>query len=238
MTSSLRHPNHSKERCILIFVRAPVMGKVKRRLGDLVGHEAVLLLYKSFVNDQLDMLRNLPFDVTICYHPSSTRQLVRNWLIHETYFMAQSGENLGQRMKNAFEKIFSQGYRQALLIGSDLPTLPSSVIHDAFDHLDLHDAVIGPCEDGGYYLVGFCKDSFSEEVFSGISWGTAKVFDQTLIRLNEKNINFHLTAPLRDIDEYIDLLWLKNSLEKNPGPATHTYNCIMDLYDSLFPTSM
>jgi rSAM/selenodomain-associated transferase 1 len=218
--------------CILVFVRAPEMGKVKTRLANVIGQDAALRLYKSFVADELDMLRDLFFDVIICYHPPTARETIGNWLNKEFNFMAQSGKDLGQRMENAFEEVFSWGYQQALLIGSDLPDLPSSIILDAFDHLTRQDAVIGPCEDGGYYLIGFHRDTYSGEVFMKIPWGTAQVFDRTLLRFHKKNLTSYILPRWRDIDDFEDLLWLKKSLDKIPTKAKHTHSYLMNLLTS------
>jgi uncharacterized protein len=215
--------------CILVFVRAPEIGKVKTRLANVIGNEAALSLFKSFVADELAMLRNLFFDVIICFHPHSARLQVENWLSDESDFVAQSGKDLGQRMRNAFEEVFSRGYRQALLIGSDLPDLSSSMILDAFDYLTRQDAVIGPCEDGGYYLIGFRQNTYSGDFFLQIPWGTARVFDQTVLRFHKKNLNYYTLKKWRDIDNYEDLVWLKKALDKNPTMAKHTYSCLMNL---------
>jgi len=224
----------SDKKCILFFVRAPEMGKVKTRLANVIGHDAALSLYMSFVADELDMLRGLFFDVIICFYPHAARKQLENWLNDQFYFMAQSGKDLGQRMENAFEEAFSRGYYQALLIGSDLPDLSSSIILDAFDHLARHDAIIGPCEDGGYYLIGFRRDTYSGKAFMGIPWGTARVFDQTLLRFHEKNLNFYKLPGWRDIDDYEDLVSLKKYLDKNPEAAKHTYSCINNLDHAFF----
>jgi uncharacterized protein len=221
--------NISDKRCILVFVRAPEKGKVKTRLANTIGHDAAFHLYMSFVADELDMLRNLFFDVIICFHPYTERHSVENWLNHEFYFMAQHGDNLGQRMDHVFKEVFSQGYQQALLIGSDLPNLPSSIILDAFDHLTRYDAVIGPSEDGGYYLIGFCDNSYYREIFMQIGWGTAGVFEQTLLCFHERQLNYHALAKWRDIDNYEDLIWLKKSLDKNPDTAKNTHSYLMNL---------
>jgi uncharacterized protein len=219
----------SGKRCILVFVRAPEIGKVKTRLANVIGDEAALRLYMDFVADELDMLRNLFFDVIICFYPYTERHSVESWLNHEFYFMAQHGDNLGQRMDHVFKEAFSQGYKQALLIGSDLPNLPSSIILDAFDHLTRYDAVIGPSEDGGYYLIGFCDNSYCRETFMQIDWGTARVFEQTLLCFQKRYLNYHMLDKWRDIDDYKDLIWLKKSLDKNPDTAKHTHSCLMNL---------
>jgi uncharacterized protein len=213
----------------MVFVRAPEIGKVKTRLANAVGSDAAVGLYMSFVADELNMLRGLFFDVVICFHPFSSRQQIKNWLKDESDFMAQTGEDLGQRMGNAFEEVFLRGYHQALLIGSDLPDLSSSIILDAFKHLNRQDAVIGPCEDGGYYLIGFRRDTYSMDTFMHIPWGSAQVFELTISCFNEKNLSYFTLPQWRDIDNYEDLLWLKNSLDNNPTIAKQTHSYIIDL---------
>jgi uncharacterized protein len=219
----------SDRRCILFFVRVPERGKVKTRLGNVIGHDASLQLYLSFVADELDMLRDLFFDVFICFHPHSGKHMVENWLKDEFHLIAQEGKDLGQRMGNAFEEIFSRGYELALLVGSDIPNLPSLIILDAFHHLTTQDSVIGPSEDGGYYLIGFRHDTFCKEAFMQIPWGTSEVYEQTLHFFHNKNIDYYALVPLRDIDDYEDLVWLKKSLEDNPDVAQHTRLSLMKL---------
>jgi uncharacterized protein len=215
--------------CILVFVRTPEKGKVKTRLANVIGNDAAFHLYMSFVADELDMLRTLFFDVIICFHPHTERESIENWLKHDFDLMAQHGDNLGQRMDNAFEEVFSRGYQQALLIGSDLPNLPSSIILDAFNHLTHYDSVIGPCEDGGYYLIGFRAHTYYKEIFMQIEWGTARVYEQTLLSFHEKHLNYYTLIKWRDIDDHKDLIWLKRSLDKDPNSAKHTHNCLINL---------
>ena len=232
------HPNPTEintqipdKRCILLFVRAPEKGKVKTRLAKAIGEDAALKLYMSFVADELEMLRELFFDVIIFFYPHTARQTVENWLDNEFDFVAQSGKDLGQRMGNAFREVFSRGYGQALLIGSDLPDLSSSLILDAFDHLARRDCVIGPSEDGGYYLIGFHRNTYFQEIFTRIRWGTSEVFNHTVSCLKKKKISFHTLPEWRDIDNYNDLVKLKESLDKNSKAAKHTYSCIINLQD-------
>lgn len=220
--------------CVIFFVRAPEPGKVKTRLAQVIGNDAASQLYKSFVADELDMLRNLCFDVTICYHPQKAQQRVRNWLKAESNFLAQTGNNLGQRMANAFHAAFLRGYQRAVLIGSDLPDLPSSMVFDALDQLEKFDAVIGPCEDGGYYLIGFCRDAFCPEIFLNIPWGTSWVLKKTLLKLHDKKLSCHTLPPWQDIDNYNDLMRLKKILDKNPNLAKHTYETLLELSTESF----
>lgn len=227
-TQKINTPSPDK-RCILLFVRAPEKGKVKTRLAKAIGEDAALKLYMSFVADELEMLRELFFDVIIFFYPHTARQTVENWLDNEFDFVSQSGKDLGQRMENAFKEVFSKGYGQALLIGSDLPDLSSSVILDAFDHLDQKDSVIGPTEDGGYYLIGFHRVTCFEGVFKNIAWSTSHVFNQTLQHFQKFKLNYHILPKRQDIDNYDDLMKLKKSLSKNPTSAKRTYSCIFNL---------
>ncbi len=225
------HRKISKKSCILVFVRAPELGKVKTRLAKVIGNEAALNLYMNFVADELEMLQSQFHDVIVCYYPSVARSQVETWLKGYGYdLMAQSGKDLGERMGNAFEGVFSGGYQYALLIGSDLPDLSSLIILDAFHHLTCKDSVIGPCEDGGYYLIGFRRDTCFKEAFIQIPWGTGQVFNQTLLRFHEKNLTYHTLQKWRDIDTYEDLTLFKKILEKDPTLAKHTYSCIRNLF--------
>jgi rSAM/selenodomain-associated transferase 1 len=220
--------------CVLFFVRAPEIGKVKTRLAETLGEDAALDLYMSFVADELDMFRSLLVDVIVCYYPRSAEYQVKNWLQKERYFMAQSGEDLGKRMASAFEEAFAVGYQRAVVVGSDIPDLSASVISEAFDSLTKCGVCIGPAQDGGYYLIGFRKDTFFRNIFNGVDWGTDGVLSKTLQRLQEKRTVYHLLDRWRDIDEFEDLVWLKRSLEANATVARQTLNCLKMLKERGF----
>ena len=106
-------------------------------------------------------------------------------------------------MQSAFEQKFIDGYEKIILIGSDIPHITNEIIQTSFDKLDSNDCVLGPSEDGGYYLIGFNKSTFSPEVFRNIDWSTDKVLEQTSQKLNTKSIYFH--QELNDIDNLDDL---------------------------------
>lgn len=221
-------------KCVLFFVRAPEPGKVKTRLARAIGNDAALKLYVSFVADELEMLRNMPADVIICYYPRTSEQRMRIWLKNESYFMAQEGADLGIRMAVAFEKGFLDGYQKALLIGSDIPDLPSWLIVEAFDSLGTYDTCIGPSQDGGYYLIGFRKDTYYRDIFEDIPWGTTRVFGKTLQSLKRKGLNCNFLSRWKDIDELEDLRCLKRSLENNITVANHTLQCLKNLEQAGF----
>ena len=104
-------------------------------------------------------------------------------------------------MTNAFKEVFSQGYKKVIIIGSDCFSLSSQYINDAFANLENHDFVIGPSEDGGYYLLGM-KD-MSVDLFSNMEWSVTEVFKKTMNRMSSKTVFF--LPCLNDIDTEEDL---------------------------------
>lgn len=204
-----RFPRPSKgdcaEECIVMFIRAPQKGKVKTRLSRDVGPETALDLYKTFTEDMLQTITMAGVAASVHYHPHESRSAVADWLGPSFDYQAQRGEDLGQRMENAFCKSFEAGYRRVLLVGSDLPDLPVSVFHDAFAHLKTHDAVIGPATDGGYYLIGFSSETFFPEIFLQVSWGSRRVLAQTHGRFSQSGLSVYLLPKWCDIDDLNDL---------------------------------
>ena len=113
----------------------------------------------------------------------------------------QSGEDLGERMYNAFKSGFQKGYKKIIIIGSDIYDLNSETIEEAFAELENSDYVIGPAADGGYYLLGM--KSISKEIFINKEWGTNSVLKDTLNNLRDKKVK--LLQIKNDIDVYEDL---------------------------------
>jgi rSAM/selenodomain-associated transferase 1 len=127
------------------------------------------------------------------------------WLGSDRTYHPQEGADLGERMERAFRAIFAATVERAVLIGSDLPDLPAGILHEAMDALKQHDAVIGPAQDGGYYLIGFRKSGFLPEIFRGIIWSRPDVFDRTRQIFRRANTMVHLLPPWQDVDTIEDL---------------------------------
>jgi rSAM/selenodomain-associated transferase 1 len=122
----------------------------------------------------------------------------------------QRGNDLGERLENAFRAAFEEGVNRIVVVGSDSPTVPLECIEEAFDELTRHDVVIGPALDGGYYLLGSSR--FVPELFRDISWGGPKVLqetDEALIRTGRSVL--HL-IPWYDIDTDEDLVRLREEI--------------------------
>jgi rSAM/selenodomain-associated transferase 1 len=190
---------------ILFFIKEPVSGRVKSRLSAFLGADAALELYRCFVHDMLTSIGASGIPLLACYHPPDAEAAVRRWLGGHLACRPQEGADVGERMEHAFRQVFAEGCPRAILVGSDIPDLPPSVITEAFRALDDHDAVIGPAQDGGYYLIGFRTGTFLPEVFRDIEWSTADVFSKTMKILDRAGLPV-LQLPLwRDVDTLDDL---------------------------------
>jgi hypothetical protein len=198
----------AEDGCVILFVRFPEKGRVKTRLAASVGDETAVRLYENFVLDAIDTLSGCPRPFIISFHPPSSAGRVASWLGDHRY-MPQRGADLGERMKNAFLSVFETGVSKALLMGSDVPDLPPSVIEEAFSALGGNGAVLGPALDGGYYLIGFNKNAFVPGAFEGIAWGAPSVFRDTMRAL--EGVRVHVLPRWRDVDtvEDLDALFLR-----------------------------
>ena len=214
--------NTDDKRCILFFAKYPQAGQVKTRLAGEVGAEHAAELYKRFVLDMLSMLNGLETDIIIAVEPAEACGVFSEWTGRQHRYIGQVGRNIGEKMKNAMEAAFEQGYDRAVLIGSDLPDLPADFLRYALDALDRYDAVMGPAHDGGYYLVGFGRESFLPEVFRGMTWGGQEVFTRTMNVLDQAGRRTHVLPEWYDIDTAADLQNLVLRCADTKGAAAQT----------------
>ena len=193
------------DRCLLFFIKNPEKGRVKTRLASAIGDEMAVRLYKRFLLEMLSTLNKGTFLFYLCVYPVDALEGLRTWLGEDYLYMPQQGENLGERMKNAFMEALAMNFKRVVLIGSDIPSLPLEFIEEAFISLEKKDVVIGPSVDGGYYLIGFQDKKFSPRAFKGILWSTERVFEETMKVLEHENLTVHTLKTLRDIDTIQDL---------------------------------
>ena len=188
-----------KKNIVLIFTRNPELGKVKSRLAKGVGQENALEIYKKLLSHTKGVVSTLNCTKRVGYSVNVRDNDMWDNGIFEKF--RQEGEDLGVRMYNAFEKAFADGYDNVLIVGSDLYDLRASHINEAFDALHSNDAVIGPAQDGGYYLLGMNK--LVKEVFYNKEWGGDTVFASTMNDLATAKV--HQLETLNDIDFAEDL---------------------------------
>jgi len=197
--------NRDSKNCVLFFVKYPVEGRVKTRLAEQIGQDTAADLYRNFVTDILATLKSLDANFKIVFDLGGSQDQFQQWLGKEYPYIPQVGQHLGQRMKNAFLQAFSEGFNSVVVIGSDSPDLPEEYLELAFGALDTNDVVIGPSSDGGYYLMGFTRNSFLPDAFERISWSSNKVLEQTVNILKQYRQSLYLLPQWHDVDTVTDL---------------------------------
>ncbi|MGZ6249236.1 MAG: TIGR04282 family arsenosugar biosynthesis glycosyltransferase [Syntrophales bacterium] len=202
----------AEDKCLIMFVRFPEQGQVKSRLAKDIGEEPATNLYRCFVDDLSERFSKEPYRLCLAFHPREKEREMKEMLGHDFSYIPQTGEDLGERMKLAFLRCFSEGARSVVLIGSDIPDLPARIVDEAFRALDKYGTVIGPSLDGGYYLLGFRQETFNEGIFAWLPWGAETVFQQTMNILHMAGALVHVLPVWWDIDKHEDIaVLIKNS---------------------------
>lgn len=189
-----------KENLILIFTRNPELGKVKTRLATTIGDINALEIYKILLNHTVKIVGEIQASKRVLYSEIITNNDIWDPMIFQK--KKQLGNDLGEKMRNAFADGFIDGYKKIIIIGTDLYDLEVSDIENAFEKLENHDVVIGPAEDGGYYLLGL--KSLRQDVFLNKNWGTNQVLKDTLKDIEKLEV--FLLKSKNDIDIYDDII--------------------------------
>jgi rSAM/selenodomain-associated transferase 1 len=177
---------------------------VKTRLGPELTPEQAAEFYRALAEDVLCAnARSARYQTVVCFAPPGALEDVRAWLGPDFVLQEQRGDDLGARQLHALRRARLEGFRRAVLIGTDCPTITSADVEAALDALETNDVVIGPAEDGGYYLIGTREPV--QSIFEGISWSTEKVLEQTLTKIEEAGLRLRLLGVKSDIDSYADL---------------------------------
>ncbi|MFQ5601835.1 MAG: TIGR04282 family arsenosugar biosynthesis glycosyltransferase [bacterium] len=189
---------------IVIFVKYPQAGKVKTRLGAQIGHEHAAALYRIFIDKTFELVKQTSaYAASVAFTPEYLADKFHALIPPEFKAFPQIDGDLGVRMLKAMQAVQLSGAKKIVVLGSDSPTLPASFIDRAFDRLDLNDLVLGPAEDGGYYLVGVKKPH--EVLFQNIEWSSPAVLQTTLQLAAENRLSCHLLPNWYDVDD-IDTL--------------------------------
>lgn len=189
-----------KTSCLLIvFVRNPIRGKVKKRLAREIGNDAALKLYQHLLEHTAQVCSSLSVDKKVYYSDFvEPKDLWKNLNFDQK---VQRGSHLGERMKMAFSEGFQEGYENIILIGSDLWELDQEILENAISGIRRFQYVIGPARDGGYYLIGM--NSLNSCLFEQKDWGTETVLRDTLQDLEKESLI--LLDERNDIDTLEDL---------------------------------
>lgn len=197
---------------LIVFVKNIRLGKVKTRLAQTIGDENAFLIYKELVKITEEATQQLQHCAIQIYF--SDIIIKTKWKGCQKF--VQQGNDLGEKMQDAFHRGFAMGYQKIILIGSDLPDISASIIQLGFDELIKNDIVFGPAEDGGYYLVGMKK--LHPTIFQNKPWSNEELLSLTLKELSDYKLQ--LLPFLNDIDVYEDLKKHPSLLQLLEKPQT------------------
>lgn len=181
---------------LLIFQKNAEWGKVKTRLAATIGNQAAFKAYQLLVKFTHNVAAKSPVQKILFFSNHLEGDLSKYPFDYR--FELQSGNGLGEKMSNAFQQLFEEKFDRLIIIGSDCAEITSELISKAFEELEENEVVIGPAEDGGYYLIGMRR--FIPSLFEGIPWSTDQVAALTKQYLTQNNISFALLPPLSDVD--------------------------------------
>jgi rSAM/selenodomain-associated transferase 1 len=218
----------TEDRCLVMFVKFPDRGEVKSRLSRGLGEEIATDLYRCFIEDLLEKLAQGDYRFRMAFHPEGKEHEIREMFGGGFSTMPQEGKDLGERMKHAFIRCFSEGFCSVVVIGSDSPDLPARIIEKSFLALEDHDAVIGPSADGGYYLIGFTREAFHPDVFSGLAWGAETIYQETMDILHKAGALAHILPVWQDVDRPEDITILIKNSKKTGFAGSKTISYLRD----------
>jgi uncharacterized protein len=221
---------------LAIMTKAPRAGQVKTRLVPLLTAKEAAELNAAFLRDlSMSILRACkmsPAHPVAVYTPSGSEEAYRKILPREFSLLLQRGESFGERLIFAAEDLFAVGFASVCLINSDSPTVPGQNFAEAAIELaePADRIVLGPADDGGYYLIGLKK--MRRRLFEEIDWSTQRVFGQTKERAAELGLDVHELAGGLDVDDRATLLRLRDELlasESAGGLAPNTRKFLAEL---------
>lgn len=212
----------------------------------MVGDSAACSVYRAFLFHLLERLKLTADQRTVVVSPPQQMAEFQRHVPPVWDLKPQSEGDLGQRMQAFFEEQFGefdlnsmhQPPCKIVVIGADCPLLGNDQLNQAFDELDNHDVVIGPSEDGGYYLIGMRGQCFP--IFDNIAWSTESVLDSTLRKLADQGIGYQLLSTRRDVDEIQDLDSLMHELHtrhRRGDQDSMEQNLLTEIQNAVAPIS-
>jgi hypothetical protein len=202
------------------MAKVPGAAAVKSRLHPVLGAEPATRLYECFLRDRLDALSAVEdIDRVIAFTPSEARAVMAGLAPLGFVLRAQRGADLGARLDNLLTDLLAAGHPGAVAIDSDSPTLPMRYVDEAAVVLAAGEAdvVVGPCDDGGYYLIGLRQPR--PELFVAMPWSTERVLGLTLERARRSGLRTHVLSPWFDVDTEADLRRLQREIaDQRTGP--------------------
>jgi len=212
---------------LIIMARYPQVGTTKTRLARTIGDKEAVRLYEAFLTDLAHKFAGQACDLLWAYTPAEVDYLsylatLAPALIKHMHTFPQQGIDLGARLHHVFRWTHDRGYKDTIVIGSDSPHISLKTITQAQKALEMAGVVLGPADDGGYYLIAMRRPY---DVFRGIPMSTSVVAQKTIELAASQGLKVHTLENMFDIDELPDLLRLAQLLETDSSlaPETATY---------------
>ncbi len=220
------------KKALILMTRVPIPGQTKTRLLEVINKEQCAEIHFCFLKDIFNIYEIIKedTDIFLAYTPKERFNVIEGIIPNYITTFEQVGETLGDKMKNAINAVISKGYEKVVLTGCDIPQIQVEDINIAFEKLDTKDMVIGPTEDGGYYLIGMKKSNCI--VFDkNLNWGYQTVLEGTIDICKKNSIDLGITNELIDIDVKEDLIELYNQIKDDKFKIIpkHTYEFIKKL---------
>jgi hypothetical protein len=212
----------SPRAALLIVAKRPVPGQTKTRLTPPLSAEQAAALYECFLRDSLDLIRRTPgVQPVLVYLPPDAAAYFAA-LAPDFDRVPQEGPDLGCRLDNALTRYLQSDYGMVAVMNSDGPTLPVACLTAAFDSLrNGADVVLGPADDGGYYLIGLKRPA--PRLLREVRMSTAHVTADTLALAAEEGLSVALLPTWYDVDDSASLARLATELSTAPPDvAPHT----------------
>lgn len=182
---------------------------------EVLSGEECANIHECFLLDLFQIFKRIHHDVDIflTYTPEDSIGLIEDIVPSNIRCFPQKGNNLGERMANAFQYVFEKNYTEVILMGSDIPEIqPNDILH-AFEQLSYSDICLGPTFDGGYYLIGM-KKLYKMLFEANLKWGNKSVLEGTIDIINNLDLRVELTTKHRDIDTKEDLRAFKKKIDE------------------------
>lgn len=216
---------------VAVMAKAPGHGPVKSRLHAALTPERATELYRCFLLDRLDAIAALAgVQPVLAFTPPEGREMVAALAPPEFRLLPQRGPDLGARLSSLLTGLLGEGHPGAMAIDSDSPTLPMRYVREAAERLEdgSADVVLGPCEDGGYYLIGLRASQ--PALFADMPWSTERVLALTVERARDGNLRTYLLPPWFDVDTEPDLRRLHAEMTAAGGGPARTFAFVSNLY--------
>ena len=213
-------------RKLVIMAKAPRLGAVKTRLAGNLSLRAVTELYSCLLNDTIALAKALQHVEIAIMCPESDVQGLSRSVTEAAHIVPQKGQGLAAGLTSVFAEFANSRHQRVIAFNSDSPHLPASMLEEAFDLLETCDLVVGPTQDGGYYLVG-ARDSHPG-LFISDGMGTRSALELLLTRAQALGLSVRLTSPFYDIDIPTDLNQLSDELQRMPEKAPRTAKWLAD----------